>query len=79
MSEIMINSELESNPYFERWRRGRPSKSAIDKRKLSDLWITAYRKKYPHRFPLITALLEMDIPFKKVNGKVMVKYIPRSR
>lgn len=79
MSEIIINSELDSNPYFEKWKRGRPSNSAIEKRKLSDLWITAYRKKYPHKYPFITALLEMNIPFRKINGKVMVNYIPRNR
>lgn len=44
------------NPYYEKWKPGRPSKAAKEKRAKSDEWIRKYREDHPGEFPMITML-----------------------
>lgn len=68
-----------TNPYYERWKRGRPSKEAKEKRLLSDKWNQEQREKCPESKPFLSRLLS-DNPtaLNTINGKIKIRYVPRN-
>lgn len=72
------------NPYYEKWKPGRPSKAAKEKRAKSDEWFKAYREAHPEEFPMITFLTSevAQTPgiFFRGTGRrnVQIKWQPRN-
>ncbi len=62
----MKTEKYGTNPYFEKWKRGRPSKEAIAKRKLANYWRDCHKKQHPDLYPFTNYLLNCDD-----NGKVI--------
>lgn len=58
-----------TNPYYEKWSRGRPTKEKIERRKLSIEWEQRQIKEHPERYPFLTFLLTKPTPIVKSKGK----------
>lgn len=64
---------MEENPYARIWKRGRPSKEALELRRKEIEWNVAHRPKHS----LLDALIHTAKQPGVVDGKIL--YIPRSR
>ena len=70
---------FETNPHWEKWGRGRPSKEKLAKRKLAFEWYREQREKYPEKYPALTFLLDCEPIGAEGEGReVRIKYRPRA-
>lgn len=60
------------NPYYEKWKPGRPSKAAKEKRAKSDEWIRQYIKDHPEEYPLTTFLISKAGTATLTDGKIEI-------
>lgn len=47
---------LEVSPFYEKWKKGRPSKQQLEKRELHHEWFNQRLVRYPHKTPLLSFL-----------------------
>lgn len=57
----------DENPYWEKWKPGRPTKAAIEKRRKAERWREEYRRLYPEQMPFISFLLDSQTPTGQYN------------
>lgn len=49
--------KLDVSPYYEKWKKGRPSKEQLNKRGLHHEWFAQRIRRYPHKYPMLSFLL----------------------
>lgn len=60
--------KLDISPFYEKWKRGRPSKEQLKKRELHHEWFKQRIKKYPHKYPMLSFLMS-DTPHNTLIWK----------
>ena len=73
-----------SNPFYDKWKRGRPTNEAKYKRELFHKWNSTHIKLYPELYPSFTLFLNRninnDITVVNANGekRVQIRYTQRN-